>query len=142
MPLLVAVASRPLGVETAQTILGRLDWLREASAGLDSSRVAGEFLAEVARINPATSREALDAEWQRNPDERMVAAYLGNSFYSREAVIVDAVPLGQLITDPTLRDESLRRLLTWTRSDEAARALARKGGMSEQEINRLIPTKP
>lgn len=142
IPLLVAAANPPLGEETAQAILGRLDWLREASAGLDSPRAAGEFLAERARLNPATSREALDAEWQRNPDEQMVAAYLGYSFFSKEAVIVDAVPLGQLITDPTLRDESLRRLLTWTRSDEAARTLARKGGLSEQEIKRLIPTKP
>lgn len=142
IPLLIAAARRPLGEEGAKTILDRLEWLREASAGLDSSRAAGEFFAEFARINPATSREALDAEWQRNPDERMVASYLCYSFFSDEAVIVDAIPLGQLITDPALRDDSLRRLLTWTRSNEAARVLARKGGMSEQEIDRLIPAKP
>jgi RNA polymerase sigma factor (sigma-70 family) len=142
IPLLIAAARRPLGEEGAKTILDRLEWLQEASAGLDSSRAAGEFFAEFARINPATSREALDAEWQRNPDERMVASYLCYSFFSNEAVIVDAVPLGQLITDPALRDDSLRRLLTWTRSNEAARTLARKGGMSEREIDRLIPAKP
>lgn len=142
IPLLVAAASRPLRAETDQTILSRLDWLREASAGLDSPRAAGEFLAELSRKDPATSRKALDAEWQRNPDQRMIASYLAYSFFSKEAVIVDSIPLGQLITDPSLRDDSMRRMLTWTRSDEAARALARKGGMSEQEIDRLIPTKP
>ena len=49
------------------------------------------------------------------------------------------MPLSRRITDPELRDEALRRALV---SPGEARVLARKGGLTEAEINRIIPENP
>lgn len=140
--LLANAARGQAGIIKTDEMLKRIDWLREASEGRDFSHAAGIFLAEVARINRDQIGEVVEAEWKRNPDERMLASYLGRTFFSSEALIVDAIPLSNRITDPELRDDALRRLLTWTRSDEEGRALARKGGLPEEEIDRLIPKKP
>jgi RNA polymerase sigma factor (sigma-70 family) len=127
---------------TAELALARIDWLRKASEGRDFSGAAGVFLAEMARTNPEQIRAVLDAEWERNPDERMLASYIGRSFHSTEALIIEAIPLSQRIADPDLRDESLRRMLGFNRATEEARSLARKGNLAEEEINRLFPEKP
>ncbi len=118
-----------------------MDWLRETSEGKVLSEATGTYLAKMAASNPNEVPKALDAEWERHPDEWMLATYLSRCFWS-EGIVIDAVPRARLITDPELRDESLRRLLRSTRSDAAARELARKGGLGEDEIHRLIPQEP
>jgi hypothetical protein len=61
---------------------------------------------------------------------------------SDEELILDAIPRSRLITDPELRDDSLRRMIFSTRSNREARELARKGGLPQAEIDRIIPEEP
>lgn len=140
---MLAHAARGQAATTStESVLARIDWLREASEDLDFSQAAGIFLAEMAHTDRNRIRGLVDAEWQRNPDERMLATYLSRSIFHNESLIADAIPLSRRITDPELRDEALRRMLVSTRSPGEARALARKGGLTEAEINRIIPENP
>ena len=139
--LLASAAGRPSGEMSVEAVSKRIDWLREAGEDLDHSQAAGIFLAAIARSSPATAKEALDAEWQRQPDERALATYISRCMSNVE-LILDAIPRSRLITDPDLRDSALGMMLLSTRSEEEARELARKGGLAEEEIDRIIPRKP
>jgi hypothetical protein len=61
---------------------------------------------------------------------------------SNEALILDAIPRSRLITDRSLRDSALYTMLRSSRSLEDARDLARKGGLFQEEIDRVLPVKP
>lgn len=137
--LLVAGARGNIIETTPENVVSRLEWIREAEEGRDPSHAAGAFLAEMVRFNRANSRKIIDAAWEANPDEKMLANYLCRSFQANPALIVDAVSLSERITDPEMRDEALRRMLTSTRSNHDARALALQGGLPQDEVDRLIP---
>ncbi|HEY1121421.1 MAG TPA: hypothetical protein VGE67_07455, partial [Haloferula sp.] len=78
---------------------------------------------------------------KRHPDERMLACYISRCMFNQD-LILDAIPRSQLITGQDLRDSALRMMLLSARSVEDARSLARKGGMDEKEVDRLIPREP
>lgn len=137
--LLVSGARGNIIETTPENVVSRLEWIRKAGEGLDPSHAAGAFLAEMVRFNPAKSRAIIDAAWKADPDEKMLANYLGRSFQANPSLVVEAVSLSHRISDPQLRDDALRRMLTSARLNHDARALARKGGLTEEEVNRLIP---
>ena len=139
--LLAAAAEGHGGSISAAEVGNRLDWLRAAGTGLDASQAAGIFLSDAVRSNPGAASSILDAEWKRYPDERMLATYMFRCF-SEEDLILDAIPRSRLITDPALRDATLQGMLLSTRSDSQARELARKGGLPQVEIDRILPEKP
>ncbi len=141
VPLLASAAQGTSRAMTVESVVERVDWLRETSEGKVLSEATASFLATIAGSNPGTFPKALDVVWERNPDEWMLAAYMGHCFPS-EPLMLDVIPRSRWITNPELRDESLRRMLCSTRTDPEARELARKGGLSEEEINRLIPQEP
>lgn len=140
--LLVSGARGNIIETTPENVVSRLEWIREAGEGRDPSYAAGAFLAEMVRFNRTNSRKIIDAAWEANPDEKMLANYLCRSFQANPALIVDAVSLSERITDPEMRDEALRRMLMSTRSNHDARALALQGGLSQDEVDRLIPEEP
>ncbi|MEK7949434.1 RNA polymerase sigma factor [Luteolibacter soli] len=124
-----------------EQVAKKLDWVRETAAGLDPSEAAGVFLDGVGYAVPNRVKEVLDAEWERHPDERMLATYISRCMFSEDRIL-DAIPRSQLITDRSLRDSALQMMLLSSREREDARELARKGGMAQEEIDRLIPRKP
>ncbi len=133
-------SSAPTGT-TPETIATRLEWLREAAEGLDAARATGGFLSDICRSAPGAAFKALDAEWERNPDEQMLATYIGRSYFDEDTV-TDAIRRSRLITDRELRDEALRQLLRVPRPNGDARELARKGGLTDEELERILPQQP
>jgi len=138
---LATAASRSTGEATTEDIAARMDWLRQTTDGLDPSQAVGAFLADIAQYNHEAAKLTLDNEWMRQPDERMLASYLSRCMF-QEALILDAIPRSRLITDADLRDSALRMMLLSSRGEEDARKLARKGGLTETEIERIIPRSP
>jgi len=138
---LLAPAATLACESSAENVAKQIDWLRAAAEGLDVAQATGIYLANIASSSPKVVKQVLDAEWERHPDERMLATYISRCM-SNEALILDAIPRSRLITDAGLRDSALHMMLRSTRSDEDARELARKGGMAEEEIDRIIPGKP
>jgi RNA polymerase sigma factor (sigma-70 family) len=133
-------SSAPTGT-TPETIATRLEWLREAAEGLDAARATGVFLSDICRSDPGAAFKALDAEWERNPDVQMLATYVGRSYFD-ERTVTDAIRRSRLITDRELREEALRLLLRVPRPNGDARELARKGGLTEVELDRILPQQP
>lgn len=126
---------------TPEAVATRLEWLREAAEGLDAARATGVFLSDVCRSDPGAAFKALDAEWERNPDEQMLATYIGRSYFDGRTVS-DAIRRSRLLTDRELRDEALRQLLRVPRPNGDARELALKGGLTEEELERILPRQP
>lgn len=124
-----------------EAIASRLEWLREAADGLDAARATGVFLSDICQSYPGAAFKALDAEWERNPDEQMLATYIGRSNFDEDTV-TDAIRRSRLITDRELRDEALRQLLRVPRPNGDARELARKGGLTDEELERILPQQP
>ena len=139
--LLATAASGFAGEASAAELSKRIDWLREAAEGLDYGQATGIFLANAASSSPVAVKQALDAEWESHPDERMLATYISRCM-ANEMLILDTISRSRLITDPALRDSALHMMLRSTRGDEEARELGRKGGLSEEEVDRIIPRKP
>lgn len=138
---LANAASRP-GVETTtEDLAARMDWLRQTADGLDPSQAVGIFLADMAQSHHEPVKVTLDNEWKRQADERMLAAYISRCMFN-ESLILDAIPRSRLIHDPDLRDSALRMMLLSSRGGEDARRLARKGGLNETEIERILPRNP
>lgn len=140
----IARAARGSSAEigtTPETIATRLEWLREAADGLDAARATGVFLSDICQSYPGAAFKALDAEWERNPDEQMLATYIGRSNFDEDTV-TDAIRRSRLITDRELRDEALRQLLRVPRPNGDARELARKGGLTDEELERILPQQP
>lgn len=133
-------SSAPTGT-APETIATRLEWLRETAEGLDAARATGVYLADICRSDPGAAFKALDAEWERNPDEHMLATYIGRSYFD-ERTVTDAIRRSTLITDREVRDEALRQLLRVPRPNGDARELARKGGLTEEELDRILPQQP
>lgn len=134
-------AGRTSGEVTVDEVANRMDWLRETAAGLDPSQAIGVFLADIATTSHDAVTRTLDREWKREPDERMLAAYISRCMFN-ESLILDAIPRSRLITDADLRDSALRMMLLSSRGEEDARKLAHKGGLTESEIDRILPHKP
>ncbi|MCW1926616.1 sigma-70 family RNA polymerase sigma factor [Luteolibacter arcticus] len=136
-----AAAGSPGGEVSAEDAAKRMDWLRETAAGLDVSQATGVLLFNILHSKPDMVTELLDAEWERHPDERMLATYISRCM-ADERLILDAIPRSAKITDPQLRDSALVMMLLSTRGEPDARELARKGGLSEEEIDRLMSLNP
>ncbi len=132
--------SRPLNTSELKD---RLRWLREASAGLDTSEAIGAFFANTAGSSVHATREVLDTEWAEHADERMLAAYISRagSADNRDFAL-DAIARSRLISDPDLREDALRELFQTTGPLSYALELAREGGLSDEEIQRTLPQDP
>ncbi len=117
------------GMKTHQ-IAERIEWLRDPAIGENSAAAIGAFLAGTMQSAPSQTKEALDAEWKRNPDEDMLAAYIRRAG-SSVAGAVDALRRSTQISDPDLRTEILHDLLQGRGVGEALKSL------SDQEIEQL-----
>lgn len=125
-----------------EDIADRLAWLQESAAGLDLSKATASYFVLVCNSTPHF-REALDDEWQRNPDEAMLAAFLVGSSNAGEGVKAHALKMSRHLKDPQLRDESLKEMLTVPgQHPEDRRKFALKIGMSQEEVDRLFPNTP
>ncbi|QJE97806.1 RNA polymerase sigma factor [Luteolibacter luteus] len=120
-------------------IAGRIDWLREPGSGDQSSAAIGAFLARTISSSPDATKENLDAEWERNPDEAMLAAYISRAGTTAVGA-ADALQRIKLLGDPDLRSGVLHDLLESPGAGEAI-DLLRKSGLTSRELEELqLPT--
>jgi len=124
----------------AEQIAGRIEWLRDPGFGENSPAAIGTFLASTMASSAEATKRSLDAEWESNTDEQMLAAYISRAG-SSEAGFVDALQRSHLLSDPTARSEALAHLVQ-NRPAQEILALANKAGLSGPEIHELLPQAP
>lgn len=119
----------------ADQIAGRIEWLRDPGIGDESSAAIGSFLASTMKSAPGPTKETLDAEWEENPDEEMLAAYISRAGLSVPGV-VDALQRAKHLNDPDIRSRALLDLMQGSSAREALEAI-RKAGITDQELDEL-----
>ncbi len=119
------------GMKTDQ-IAARIAWLKDPAVGRDTGEAIGLFLASTMSSAPLQTKEALDAEWQENPDQQMLAAYIRHAGTTMPGV-ADALDRYHLLSDHEGREAILRELLANPAAKEALEQL-RKQNISEEDI--------
>ncbi|WP_367873541.1 RNA polymerase sigma factor [Luteolibacter sp. Populi] len=120
------------GMKTHQ-IAERIAWLKGPAIGGESPEAIGIFLANTMSSAPGQTKEALDAEWQQNPDQEMLAAYIRHAGTTVPGV-ADALDRYRLLTDLEGREEILRQLLATPAAKEVL-DMIRKEGMSDEDLD-------
>jgi len=119
----------------AHQIAERIEWLHDPGIGEESPAAVGTFLASTMKSAPEQTKEALDAEWKKNPDEEMLAVYISRAGASVPGVL-DALDRSRYLSDPEVREQALRDLMNGASAKEAI-DMIRKRGITDEEIEEL-----
>jgi hypothetical protein len=122
------------GMKTHQ-IAERIEWLRDPAIGDDSPAAIGAFLAGTMKSAPQQTREALDAEWEKHPDQEMLGSYVSRAGATALGA-ADALERARNITDPALRDQALAELAKGSGAQELF-GMLRKKGVTDEELEEL-----
>lgn len=119
----------------ADQIAARIEWLRDPGIGDDSPAAIGMFLASTMKSAPGPTKETLDAEWDKDPDEEMLATYISRAGSSVPGV-VDALQRSKHLSDPEIRAQALRDLMKGSSAREALESI-RAAGITDQQLDEL-----
>ncbi|MCW1916421.1 sigma-70 family RNA polymerase sigma factor [Luteolibacter sp. GHJ8] len=131
-PYTEGVVSHLIKMKTEE-IAERIAWLQDPAMGEESAAAVGFFLAEMMKSVPENAGKALDAEWERNPDQQMLESYMRNAGSSARAV-VDALDRYRYLSNTATREEILRELLSSPGGQEVL-AKMRERGISQEDLD-------